>query len=354
MTKAPDGKSADARKVERRLAAILIADIVGYSRLMGEDETATLLAMQEHRFALIDPTIGQHRGRIIKSMGDGLLVEFHSIHDAVECSVAIQRGLVVRNQSTSENRRISYRMGINLGDVIIQGEDVYGDGVNIAARLQEIAEPNGVCISGFVFGHLAADHEHEFIDIGAYELKNIAKPVRVYHYGPDPSAKPANVAFRPFIDLPVEQPTLITGGCLCGNVRYQATSKPLGSMICHCRICQRFSGAPILGGTTFLTDALRFSKGEPKFYRSSKIARRGFCGDCGTALIYQGTLGVWTKWIMVFTASLDEPEKFPPTYHLGIESTMPWLNIHDDLPRTMCKDSPSLVEAYRTVGEEIP
>jgi class 3 adenylate cyclase len=354
MTKAPDEQSDDARKVKRRLSAILIADVVGYSRMMGEDEAATLLAMQEHRFALIDPTIGQHRGRIIKSMGDGLLVEFHSIHDAVECSVAIQRGMVARSQSTPENRRISYRMGINLGDVIIQGEDVYGDGVNIAARLQEIAEPNGVCISGSVFGHLEAAHEHEFIDIGAYELKNIAKPVRVYHYGPDPSAKPANVAFRPFIDLPVEQSTFITGGCLCGNVRYQATGKPLGSMICHCRICQRFSGAPILGGTTFLTDALRFSKGEPKFYRSSKIAHRGFCGDCGTALIYQGTIGVWTKWIMVFTASLDEPEKFPPTYHLGIESTMPWLNIHDDLPRTMCKDSPSLVEAYRTVGEEIP
>lgn len=343
-----------ADKVNRRLSAILIADVVGYSRMMGVDEEASLLAMQAHRFALIDPTIGQHRGRIINSMGDGLLVEFQSVHEAVECAIAIQHGMVARNQSTSKERQIKYRMGVNLGDVLTQGNDVFGDGVNIAARLQEVAEPHGICISGFVFGHLEADLEHEFKDIGAHEFKNITKPVRVYHYTPDQSAGPGNVAFRPFIDLPGEELTSITGGCFCGNVRYQATAEPLGSMICHCRNCQRFSGAPILGGTTFLTDVVRFTKGEPKFFQSSKIAQRGFCGDCGTALVYQGTLGVWTKWIMVFTASLDEPEKFSPTYHLGIESAMPWLNIHDDLPRTMCKDSPSLVEAYKAVGQEVP
>ena len=103
-----------------------------------------------------------------------------------------------------------------------------------------------------------------------------------------------------------------------------------------------------------LNEALRFTKGEPKYYRSSKIAERGFCENCGTALTYRGITGIWTKWIMVWTASLDEPEKFPPTYHLGVESMMPWLDIHDDLPRTMCKDSPSLVDAYGNVGEKVP
>ena len=119
-------------------------------------------------------------------------------------------------------------------------------------------------------------------------------------------------------------------------------------------MCQKFSGAPILGGTTFLAEQLTFTQGEPKYFASSSIAERGFCGNCGTALVYRGTIGQWTKWIMVWTASLDNPEDFPPTYHLGIESTMPWLDINDDLPRTQCKDSPSLVDAYGAVGEDVP
>ena len=341
-------------KFERRMAAILVADVVGYSRLMGEDQAATLHAMQEHRFALIDPTIGQHHGRIVKLMGDGILVEFQSVVDAVECAVSIQRGMISRNAGVPEDRQIRFRIGVNLGDVLIEDGDIYGDSVNIAARLQEIAEPNGVCVSSSVFGHIEGEIDHTFADMGAHQFKNIAKAIRVYQHRPDSSVKPIESAFRPFIDMPVERQPLVTGGCLCGNVRYEVTEKALGSMLCHCRMCQKFSGAPILGGTTFETEALRFTKGGPKFYQSSKIAERGFCGDCGTALVYRGLIGVWPKWIMIFTASLDEPEKFPPTYHLGIESSMPWLDIHDDLPRTMCKDSPSLIDAYRSVGQEVP
>ena len=350
----PGMQKGSSPAVRRRLAAILVADIAGYSRLMSADEEAALLEMQKFRFSLVDPTIGQHHGRIIKTMGDGLLVEFGSVHDAIECSLAVQRGMVDRMRGVPDNSRFRYRMGINLCDVLSEGGDVYGDGVNIAARLQEIAEPNGIAISSVVLGHLEDELQHAFADMGAHELKNITRPVRVYHYRADAHEKPENVAIRPFIDPPDNKPMLITGGCLCGKVRYQATTKPLGSMLCHCRMCQRFSGAPILGGTTFPAEALSFTQGEPKYFVSSKIAQRGFCGDCGTALIYQGTLGVWTKWSMIFTASLDEPEKYPPTYHLGIESTMPWLDIHDDLPRTMCKNSPSLVDAYRTVNEEVP
>lgn len=341
-------------EIERRLAAILVADVVGYSRLMGEDETATLHALQQHRFALIDPTIGQYHGRIVKLMGDGLLVEFRSVAEAVGCAVSIQRGMLSRNAGITEKRQIRFRIGVNLGDVLIEDGDVYGDGVNIAARLQEAAEPYGVCISGSVFSHIEGEIDHKFPDMGAHRFKNIIKPIRVYQHNPDHSVSPTKTAFRPFVDMPVEPRTIVTGGCLCGNVRYELTDSALGSMLCHCRMCQKFSGAPILGGTTFQTEALRFTKGHPKFYQSSKIAERGFCGDCGTALLYRGLIGIWTKWIMVFTASLDEPEDFPPTYHLGIESTMPWLDIHDDLPRTMCKDSPSLIDAYHAVGQEVP
>jgi class 3 adenylate cyclase len=340
--------------IERRLAAILVADVVGYSRLMGDNEVATLKALQEHRFAVIDPTIGQYQGRVIKRMGDGVLVEFHSAVNAVRCAVAIQRSMVSRNAKESEDRKVRLRIGVNLGDIIVQDGDIFGDGVNLAARLEAIAEPDGVCISSSVFSQIESVIDEQFTDGGAHRLKNIAKPVRVYHYAPHVSARPANTAFRPFVDMPVETGPLLSGGCLCGDVRYVATEKPLGSMLCHCRICQRFSGAPILGGTTFQASAVRFVKGAPKYFQSTKIAERGFCANCGAALTYRGLIGVWTKWIMLWTASLDEPEKFPPTYHLGIESTMPWLHIHDDLPRTACKDSPSLVDAYAQVGEEIP
>ena len=124
-------------------------------------------------------------------------------------------------------------------------------------------------------------------------------------------------------------------------------------MYCQCRMCQKFTGAPIMAATTFRADGIRITKGEPKFYKSSEIAERGFCPSCGTSLFYRGLLGMWTEWILIFTASFDEPENFAPTYHLGIESAMPWLTVQDDLPRTRCKDSPSLIDAYGSVGQEV-
>ncbi len=136
--------------VERRLAAVLLADVVGYSRLMGENETATLRELQEHQFAVVNPTIGQYHGRIAKLMGDGVLVEFQSVVAAVECAIAIQRGMLLRNFEVPESRQIRFRIGINIGDLLIDGDDIYGDGINVASRLQEMAVPNGVCISSTV------------------------------------------------------------------------------------------------------------------------------------------------------------------------------------------------------------
>ena len=134
-------------RVERRLAAILSADVVGYSRLMGTDETGTLGRLEAHRNDLIDPRIADHSGRIVKLMGDGMLVEFGSVVDAVECAANIQRGMADRNADVSEDQRIEFRIGVNVGDVIVKGDDIYGDSVNVAARLQELSDPGGICIS---------------------------------------------------------------------------------------------------------------------------------------------------------------------------------------------------------------
>ena len=163
----------------RKLAAILAADVVGYSRLMGEDEAGTARAVREHREAAV-PIVREHGRRLVKTMGDGVLLEFPSVVAAVECAIAMQTQMVEHNARVPEARRILYRIGVNLGDVLIDGEDILGDGVNIAARLEGIAEPGGVCISGCAYDHVRGRIDAEFVDLGEKPLKNIARPVRVY------------------------------------------------------------------------------------------------------------------------------------------------------------------------------
>jgi adenylate cyclase len=166
---------------ERRLAAVLAADMVGYSRLMEVDETGTLARLKTHRIELIDPAIAKNRGRIIKTTGDGMLVEFHSVADAVLCAAEIQRRMARRNTDVSPARWMQFRIGINLGDVIVEENDIFGDGVNVAARLEMLAEPGGICVSGAVrdqVGHRLEDVEFE--DLGDQNVKNIARPIRVF------------------------------------------------------------------------------------------------------------------------------------------------------------------------------
>jgi adenylate cyclase len=167
-------------RVERRLAAILAADIVGYSRLMGADEEGTLAALKAVRQDVTDPTIEEHRGRIVKTMGDGLLVEFGSVVDAVLCAVEIQRAMTMRNEGIAADRRIVFRIGINLGDIIIDEDDIFGDGVNLAARLEALAEPGGICISQVVRDQVHGKLDVTFEDQGDRQVKNIARPVRVF------------------------------------------------------------------------------------------------------------------------------------------------------------------------------
>jgi adenylate cyclase len=163
----------------RRLAAILAADVVGYSRLMGEDEAGTAKAVREHREAAA-PIVREFGGRLVKTTGDGVLLEFPSVVAAVECAIVIQKQMTERNAGVPEDKRILYRMGVNLGDVLIEGDDILGDGVNIAARLESIAEPGGICISGSAYDQVRGRIEAEFHDLGNKALKNIAEPVRVF------------------------------------------------------------------------------------------------------------------------------------------------------------------------------
>jgi class 3 adenylate cyclase/TolB-like protein/Tfp pilus assembly protein PilF len=175
-------------KAERRLAAIVAADVVDYSRLMGEDETQTLEALKAHRRELIDPLVADHNGHIVKTTGDGLLLEFPSAVEAVTCAVEVQRAMAERNRDVTPERRISLRVGINIGDVIVENGDVFGDGVNIAARLEQIAEPGAICLSEDAYRQIRGKLDVELADAGAHRLKNIADPVRIYRIRPASSA----------------------------------------------------------------------------------------------------------------------------------------------------------------------
>ena len=165
---------------QRRLAAIVSADVVGYSLLMGRDDSATLAGLKAHRQELIDPKIAEYGGRMVKTTGDGLLLEFPSVVDAVRCAVDVQRGMAGRNAGVPPERRIEFRIGINVGDIIIDDDDIFGDGVNVAARLQTLADPGGICVSKVVRDQVLDKLSFAFEDLGAREVKNIARPVEVY------------------------------------------------------------------------------------------------------------------------------------------------------------------------------
>jgi TolB-like protein len=187
------------KRAQRRLAAILAADVVGYSRLMELDEAGTLAALKMRRQDVLVPLVAQHNGRVVKLMGDGVLVEFGSAVDAVQCAIRLQKGFAGANEGVEETSRIIMRIGVNLGDVIIEGSDIYGDGVNVAARLEGLAEPGGICVSASVHDQVTGKLSLAFEDLGECTLKNIAKPVRVYHAR---NGEVSEGAARPILALP--------------------------------------------------------------------------------------------------------------------------------------------------------
>src|SRR5215831_5374049 len=206
-------ESVQVPAMERRLAAILAADVVGYSRMMAADEAGTFAALKARRKDVVAPLVAKHRGRIFKLMGDGVFVEFASAVSAVECALEIQRGIAAANDGLPAERQVHLRIGINLGDVMVDGGDLYGDGVNLAARLQETAAPGGICVSAKVQAEIARRPELAARDLGERTLKNIEGPVRVFSLGTSAapakadavaarpeSAKPA-VAVLPFVNM---------------------------------------------------------------------------------------------------------------------------------------------------------
>jgi adenylate cyclase len=199
-----------SERAQRQLAAILAADVAGYGRLIGKDEEGTLARLKELRRTLFDPKIGEHRGRIVKTMGDGLLVQFGSVVDAVRCAVDIQ-GIMAEQQEGTAGDLIAFRMGINVGDIILDGEDIHGDGVNVAARLEGLSEPGGIYVSGGAYDQVRDKLDLSFEDTGEHQLKNIARPVRIYRLrldqAPGPSRPPSlhpskpSIAVLPFVNM---------------------------------------------------------------------------------------------------------------------------------------------------------
>jgi adenylate cyclase len=229
-------------RLQRRLAAILSADVVGYSRLMGIDEAGTLSRLNALRRELIDPAIAAHSGRVVKLMGDGALVEFASAVDAVTCAIEIQRQLRKQDAGGSEADPIRFRIGINVGDIIIEGEDILGDGVNIAARIEGIAEPGGISISEDAWRQVQGKVAVNFVDAGEQSLKNIARPVRVYRL--ELGAKPtsASEAQRP-TPAPPDKPSIAVlafnnmSGDPEGEIFPTASAKTSSPISRNCRSC---------------------------------------------------------------------------------------------------------------------
>jgi adenylate cyclase len=186
-----------SERVERRLTAILAADVAGYSRLTGLDEEGTHVQLQAHLRALVDPKVTEHRGRVVKNTGDGMLAEFSSVVDAVRCALDVQRGMAERNAGVPDEKRIEFRMGINVGDIIIDRGDIFGDGVNVAARLEGLAKPGGICISDDAHRQVRGKFDVTFEDIGERQLKNIARPVRVFQVALD-DARHAKPIWQPY------------------------------------------------------------------------------------------------------------------------------------------------------------
>jgi adenylate cyclase len=180
----------------RRLTAILAADVAGYSRLMGADEEGTHERLKAHRREFVDPKIKEHQGRIVKTTGDGMLVEFASVVDAMRCAAEVQRGMIDREPEATDERQIRFRIGINLGDVIAEGGDIFGDGVNVAARLEALAEPGGICVSRMVRDQIRDKLSYPLEDMGEQSVKNIARPVRVY------ALRSAAIAEQPASSVP--------------------------------------------------------------------------------------------------------------------------------------------------------
>ena len=332
--------------MERKLAAILATDVVGFAGLVSRDESGTLARLEHLEREVIGMQVEANRGRVFKSTGDGFLAEFSSIFEAVNCAVGIQRASALEARQSNTDDLLVLRIGVSLGDVVVQGSDLLGDGVNIAARLEAMAEPGGIAVSSEVMAQIRGKLELPLVDCGHKQLKTTDTPIHVYMT----QSKPGETGG--FLDFDEDElaKTLIRGGCLCGSIRYEVNAPPISTGYCHCSCCRKFSGSAVNAWTAFPASAVRFLDGEPHYFASSPIAKRGFCTKCGASLTYKLVQPRETAYLVLHTSSLDQPENYAPSIHSGIESKMPWFDILDDLPRTRSAESRVLQEAWSSVG----
>jgi adenylate cyclase len=334
--------------MERKLAAILAADVIGFSGLITRDEERTIRRLERLRLEVIDTHVKAHRGRVFKTLGDGVLAEFSSTLEAVKCALGIQRDLAARSSDT-DDEPLALRIGISVGDVVLQGEDLLGDAVNVAARLEATCEPGGIAVSSDVMAQIRGKIDLRLEDCGHQRFKDTDALIHVYKTRPaDRGPTQAQGLFD--FDDEGSKDKAITGGCICGAIRYEINMPALGSGYCHCRICQRFSGSAMSSWTAFPGSAVQFLTGEPRYFATSPIAQRGFCPECGASLTYKLLLPRPSSYLIVFTTSLDAPQDYTPTTHGGVESQLPWIDILDDLPRTRSEDSQSLHQAWSAAG----
>lgn len=339
--------------MERHLSAILYADVAGYSRLTGLDEDKTHQKL-DAALGLFAEQITAHGGQKVHEAGDAVLAEFHSVTAAVDTALQFQREMAERNKGVADDERLEFRIGVNLGEVIHDRGDIYGDGVNLTARIQELAEPGGVCVSGAVYEQVAGKIDEIFDDLGHRKLKNIAQPMRVFQVRvSDPDTSDENRPGWPYLTSAKKKP-LATGGCLCRGVRYETWDEPILVAYCHCRFCQLATGAPLNAAVVYERASVRFHGDEPAIYTSSSIGKRGFCGTCGTTLFTRHYAPEEGDFISIRLATLDSPADFPPTAHYSVESQVPWLDINDGLPRIRSIDDPEMQRRWAAVGRPNP
>jgi len=349
------------KHLPRKLATILYADVAGYSRLTGQDEDQTHQQLNSG-LNLLTQKIAAHDGNKLHEAGDAILAEFPSVTAAVDAAVQFQKSMATRESSLPESDQIKFRIGINIGEVIHDRDDIYGDGVNIAARIQEIAPPGSLCVSSGALEQLSTETNYSFDDLGYRDFKNIRRPVHVYQLRISElldihtvGAVKSPVQGQPLFDGAAKEPLVTKGRCACGSVIFEITQQSLGTGYCHCRTCQRSSGAPVVAWAAFPTDAVKFTRDKPKFYRLSLIAEKGMCVKCGTpVVVWRGLKPQPVDFIVISTMSLDNPEDYAPSWHQGVESQLTWFQIHDDLPRTRCEESPTLQASWGSVGVSDP
>lgn len=332
--------------MERKLAAIMAVDVVGFAGMASRDEDGTLAKIAQLKTDVIGMQVEANRGRLFKSLGDGFLAEFSSTIEAVNCAAGIQRLAMLEAKRSPDDQPLLLRIGVSLGDVVVQEGDLFGNGVNTAARLESMCEPGGIAVSAEVMSQIRGKIDLPLEDVGHKQFKDSDVPLQVY------MTKSRTGLSGGFMDMDQDalKSSVITGGCLCGKVRFEINAPPISTGYCHCSICQKFTGSSMSTWTAFPAPAVQFVNEAPKYFASSPIAERGFCQTCGSSLTYRLVRPKKAAYLVIFTPSLDEPTKHAPSAHSGMESKMPWIEILDDLPRTRTAESRVLQEAWSSVG----